>query len=117
MSPQLLPDMDISANLNSTFLEALLEGTPDFIATDSRTIKTVLQHHLDANKQSSDYAVFSSVLRLTVEELVENPRFYGRFGGRIFFRPTIVVETGLLESHGCVMMHRGGWSNQVDLSR
>lgn len=75
------------------------EGTPDFIATDSvRTIKTVLQQHLDADKRSSDYVVFSCVLRLTVEELVENPRFYGRFGGRISYRPTIVVETGLSES-------------------
>lgn len=81
--------MDVSANLNSTFLEALLEGTPDFIATDLRTIKTVLRQHLNADKQSPDYDVFSCMPPLTVEELVENPRFYGGFSGRIFYNADV----------------------------
>ncbi|KAB8264950.1 hypothetical protein BDV32DRAFT_134850 [Aspergillus pseudonomiae] len=84
------------------FLMDLPEGTQELVATNKRAIKRALEAKLDANKDGSEYTVFSYVGSHVAEQLSKDGGLRREIGMRIFYDATcrkliVKIPTGAHE--------------------
>lgn len=75
--------MDTPRFTSEEMLKDLPTATPELIATDVRTIKTALSKLVQ--DEEPEYAVFSCVPPLAIDEMIERPRLWGGVCMRVFY--------------------------------